>query len=39
MEARLMEWEELDQAECNEVIDFIVQYAAENFYKILDLPQ
>lgn len=36
---RLMEWEELDQCECNEVIDFIVQYAAENFYKILDLPQ
>lgn len=35
---RIKEWEELDQAEVNEAIDWIFQYAAENFSKILDNP-
>lgn len=35
---RLTEWEELDQAECNEIIDWTIQWAAENLYKVLDPP-
>lgn len=35
----LREFEELDQSEMNEVIEWLYHYAAENFYKILDYPQ
>lgn len=33
------DFEELDSAEANEVIEWAVQYAAENFYQILDYPK
>lgn len=36
---RIVEWEELSQEECNEVIDWVVQWAAENLYCVLDLPR
>lgn len=35
---RLMEWEELDQAECNEIIDWTIQWVAENLFFVLDPP-
>ena len=35
---RVKEFEELDQCECGEFIDFIKQFAAENYYKIIDDP-
>lgn len=35
----LKEFEELDQAESNEVIDWLYQWAAENLYLILDNPR
>lgn len=37
--ATLKDWEQLDQAECNEVIEWIIQYCAENFYQVLDYPK
>lgn len=36
---RLKEFEELDQAEANEVIEWLFQFAAENFSLVLDSPQ
>lgn len=35
---RIVEFEELDQAEANEAIDWIIQFAAENLYTPLDPP-
>jgi len=35
---RMVEFEELDQAEANEAIDWIIQFAAENLYTPLDPP-
>lgn len=32
------EFEQLDQCEANEVIDWLFQWSAENLYKILDNP-
>ena len=32
------EFEQLDQAEANEVIDWLFQWSAENLYKVLDNP-
>lgn len=34
----LKEFEDLDQAEANEVIDFLFQWAAENLFLILENP-
>lgn len=36
---RYREWEEMDQSETNEAIDWIYQWAAEQFSKVLDYPQ
>lgn len=33
------DFEDLSQSEANEVIDWLIQYCAENFYQILDYPQ
>lgn len=35
---RVKEFDELDQAEANEFIEWLYQYAAENYNKILDSP-
>jgi hypothetical protein len=35
---RIVEFEELDQAECNEIIDWTIQWAAENLFFVLDPP-
>lgn len=34
----LIDFEDLDQAEANEVIEWTIQYCAENFNQILDYP-
>ena len=35
---RIKEWDELDQAETNEFIEWLYQWAAENYSKILESP-
>lgn len=37
--SRLKEWEELDVAECVEVVSWIQRYAAENLHKIISDPE